>query len=148
MADEIRAAAASGNQEAIGMLKTVEFREERWARWKAVNLSRVEQLPDIDGPVVIARIDIGPELELRLNDHLVHREPGFYETIEPLKRIVPLLRTKYGERLKRIDTSGANDYLWGDRFGSIAEGTEILKESGFDSQGVPFEEGSLRDDQL
>jgi hypothetical protein len=154
--DEIRAAVASGNQEAISMLKNVEAQEVRQVRWKAEQLVRAEQLPDLDGPVVTATIVIGrdPEdessdtyLELSLNDQFVHREPGFYETIEPLQRIVPLLRTKYGERLKSIDTSGADLYLYGDRIGSIAEAAAILKESGLDNRGRSSAEGAPQDDQ-
>jgi hypothetical protein len=142
--DEIRTAAGLGNEKAASMFQQVERQEERQTRWEAEHLARTEQLPNLDAPSVTARIVIGPapddassdsHLELWLNNQLVHREPGFYETLEPLKRIVPLLRSKYGMRLESIDTSGANLYLYGDRLGSIAEGKQILSESGFGAGG-------------
>lgn len=66
---------------------------------------------------------------------MVHHEPGFYESIEPLKRIMPLLRAKYGERFKSMDISHATDYLYGDRLSLLDERDEFLRESGFREQG-------------
>jgi hypothetical protein len=141
--EEIRAAAAASNQEAISMLKAVEESEARWDIWEVERLTRVEQLPDLDESVITASMTIGPdldvpqsdsELKLWLNNQLVHREPGFFESIEPLKRIVPLLRAKYGERFKSIDISQASVYLYGDRFMSNEE-DEFLLASGLREQG-------------
>ena len=137
--EEIRAAAAESNPEALSMLKSLEKREARWDRWEVERLARVEQLPDLDDAIITAWMTIGrdiddpqsdTQLKLWLNNQLVHREPGFFESIEPLKRIVPLLRTKYGERFKSIDISNATTYLYGDRFSLVDEGTAFLRESG------------------
>ena len=142
--EEIRSAAADGNKEAAESLKSVEQREKRISIWQANHLSRLDQLPELEVSDIVAAIAIGhgkgedseTKLELSLNQQVVYSELGFWETIEPLERLVPLLRRRYGDRLKCIDISfAANQYLYGDRLASVEEGRAILQASGFNSDG-------------
>lgn len=129
--DQVRAAAVAGNPDAVEQLVSVE-RQHRYAETVvASRLHDATQLADLPGDVIDVTFQFvqGPdsaELVVLANGQALHREVIFYESLEPLERLVPLLRQRYGDRLRSIDPSGANLYFLGDRLSSIEEMDAIL----------------------
>ena len=131
-ADQVKEAAAGGHAAAIKQLAVVEWRK-RYA--EAVAASRLQDaagLAEVSGDSIdvvfelLERTDDVTEIVMSANGHVLHRELVYYESLEPLERLVPLLRQRYGNRLRSIDTTGANLYFLGDRSKSIEEMDAIL----------------------
>jgi len=119
-ATQVEVAAFAGNEEATRQLVDVGQRQTRMARAAREDLISVDQLPDVDAEDIRASLDVesesehNPEMCLFLNGTIVHREPAWYEGIEPLVRMLPILQEKYGERLHSISIGqGASLYLLG-----------------------------------
>jgi hypothetical protein len=143
-ADETIQAAAAGNQYAQEQLPATLAQRARQGRWEASHLTSLDALPTLTNDVAAA-IGIAPDddanretyLELTLNGEIVHREIGFWETTEPLARILPLLRAKYGTHLVSIDLQAAVLYLLGDSYPSFPQMQRILTDSGFTAESLP-----------
>jgi hypothetical protein len=107
--DDIKVAAANGNEEALAMLPALLESEQAALAWWALALQDVSQLPDLAGSALTFVLDVEhthreSHVVIRLGEQLVWREPlslgdrpRFYE----LKR---LLKKKYNGALREPPT--------------------------------------------
>lgn len=130
--EQVRTAAGTGDPDAIDHLATIE-RQKRYAQdVVASRLHDASQLGEPSDEMIDVTFRLnqreseGTELVILANGHQLHREVIHYESLEPLERLVPLLRQRYQDRLRSIDPSGANLYFLGDRLTSVDELNAIL----------------------
>lgn len=126
--DEIRNAAAAGNQEAAGELTSLMARDEREERFTASKLSRPDQLPDLEGDVLEFAWDFEEEDDeawviIRCGERTIWQELAHWEDIPRFNEVKDLLRSKYGTRFRSMKpTPAAKLYLFGD---NISAGVEF-----------------------
>ena len=146
--EETLAAAAAGDSEAIAESENIKYSDSRDEYWSKNKLTSPAQLPDPGDGVIRAGLTteetasppypLNPGLEkdtqlcLVLNGTVVHREPVWYETIEPLERILPVLHEKYGKCLTSIFIGEPACYwLLGDRLSMLGKYEEVLTKNGY-----------------
>lgn len=118
--DQVREAAAAGNESAKRDLVDVERIEARRARASRLALADIEVLPDLDGAELIIHwdqeeVDDEQYTVLLHGDRVLWRELAFWEGLTRYKEVVALLELKYGTRLRGvIPTQRSETYLGGD----------------------------------
>lgn len=115
--DEIREAAARGNEEARAQLSWVERLEAKEARFERMKLRESEQLPEVEGDELhfVWDLDEGGDLALRLGDQVLWREPVFYEDWPRFNEVRELLKRRYPGRFRSLKPTDASEfYLFGD----------------------------------
>ena len=124
-AEETRAAAATGNPEALVELGAVEQREAFWARAEEHKLREAGELPDLDGDELVIEWDFEEPAAkgnpgdkwtiLRYGEQVIWREFAFYEGYKRFGEVREILRARYGDRLVDLRPSeGSRYYLLGD----------------------------------
>ncbi len=111
-ADEVRAAAATGNEEAVEMLE--EEGDERLPfdpEFAGHHLERPGQLPDIAGETVRLtweRVqDEGRSYaEIRHHAHVLWRERAWFDDARRRADVTAILREKFGPRLTELGSTG------------------------------------------
>lgn len=118
--DQVREAAATGNESAQRDLVDVERIEARHARASRLALADIEVLPALDGAELIIHwdqeeVDDEQYTVLLHGDRALWRELAFWEGLTRYKEVVALLELKYGTRLRGvIPTQRSETYLGGD----------------------------------
>ncbi len=127
--EETRAAAAAGNEEAIGNMAQVESRERFLAAATASELKEPEELPDLEGEDIVIEWDFEERENredanwtvLRHEGREIFREYAYWEGIHRFETVLWTLREKYGSRLAEVRPTGSarpcllGDYLWAER---------------------------------
>lgn len=122
--DDIKEAAARGNEEAVKMLPQVLEREarevvaakERRERWQREAVHKASDLPDLEGEALSFLWDVGvvdglSYFVIRHGEEVVCREPA-YQGTERFPEVRALFKERYGARFSRLDiTEEAKDYL-------------------------------------
>lgn len=139
--EEIREAAAAGNEDAVRSLPLVQRREELDAQFDRDGLKSPDQLPDLpdneleftwDWALPENEEENSPEDKLTgttaerdkrtliLHDgHVIWQEPAFYEGWPRFNEVKAILLAKYGARFKSLTpTDAAKLYLFGDDLNS------------------------------
>lgn len=122
--EEIRKAAARGNEEAQEMLPMVRQREDLDAVFEREGLKSAEQLPDLAGEELEFDWDQEQDGEkdltiIRWGDALVWKEPAFYEGRPRFNQVKEILKARYGSRFKSLKpTERSKLYLYGDDLGA------------------------------
>jgi hypothetical protein len=125
--DEVRAAAAAGNEEAATELAKLDARERRQQRVLDTRQSAVAAPAELEHGEIRCELRlVGDEddetwIVLLANGHELHRELAFYEDTEPAHRLLAAMRKRYGTRLRSFAYDNAMLYLGGDRLRSIEE---------------------------
>jgi len=124
--DEVRAAAAIGNPEAIQMMEGVEQRERRSVH---PLLSQPEDLPDLppNAPrtIVVTQDDDssdpdGPWLVVTVGSDLLWRQPSFWEGTSRGETLLNTLWLRYGPDIDEITLAGqAHLYMCGDSLTAV-----------------------------
>ena len=115
---ETRDAADQGNPEAISELAGIERGKIQAEKILRSQISQINELNDIsDQDIDIEFWLDGPDdwLVISGNGAELGRELCFFESIEPIERLLPLLKEKFGNRLKTIRWERAELYLCGDK---------------------------------
>lgn len=129
--DEVRRAAAAGNEEAQRDLRGVEKVEARWAAAETLALNDVGQLPDLEEPeIVIAwdqeEADGEQYTVLRHGERVLWRELAYWEGIDRFREVAALLQKKYGSRLRGLKPTARSEmYLGGDKLWAFEVVDEI-----------------------
>ncbi|GEM_PF-950861 len=156
--EETLAAAAAGDSGAIAESENIKYSDSRDEYWRKNKLTSPAQLPDLGDRNILAgltteetasppyplnpRLKKDTQLCLLLNGAVVHREPVWYETLEPLERILPVLHEKYGKRLVSIFIGEPACYwLLGDRLSILGEYEEVLRKNGYVKSQGPRDKG-------
>jgi hypothetical protein len=122
--EETAAAAQSGNDEAARALPSFDERDRRWERVLETQGSAVLDPPELaEGDVYCAlKLERGGDdtwLVLMANGQDLHRELAVFESTEPARRLLAVMRERYGDRLRSFDYQPALVYLGGDRLGAV-----------------------------
>ncbi len=136
--DQVRAAAAVGNEEAQKELGPLRQAEERWAHIDAQPGFDPSVLPDaVDGRIeleltTVSEADGGHKetwMALFHDSRELYRELAQYETLSPLRRLLPAFRERYGDAEISLHTTySAFIYLLGDRTSMIDDYGSLLKQ--------------------
>ena len=134
--EEIRAAAAAGNPQAIKELANVEQRERRWQQADRHELRRPEQLADVPGeePFLVRwsleHSDDEEWVVLRVDEHVIGRELAVWEGLPRFRSIAELLVQRYPRRVLELrpDKGEAETYLLGDKLSWINGIEEVNQE--------------------
>lgn len=122
--DEVREAAAAGNERAIAALPDLDRREAFLERADESELTDAAELPDLEGDELELLWDFepGPDGEdnvtvIRHGDRELWREVAYWEGGDRFAAVFTILRRRYGRRLIRLTpTPGSKGYLGGDHF--------------------------------
>lgn len=121
--DDIRRAAAAGNEEAKEMLAQVVETERRAAECERTALRSASQLPDLAGDAPIASVwDLergkpDNHYVIRAGEELVWRERARYEDWRRFQQVKAILREKYAARFASVTpTEDASGWLIGDSY--------------------------------
>jgi hypothetical protein len=123
-AEEIRKAAAAGNEEAQQMLPMVKQREDLDAAFEHDGLMSADQLPDLAGNELEFEWDQEQDGEknvtiIRCGEAVIWNEPAFYEGWPRFNQVKEILKARYGSRFKSLrPTERSELYLFGDDLGS------------------------------
>ena len=123
--DETKAAAASGNREAIENMAQVERIEAFQQRLKREQLQEAAQLPDLEGDRLKFVWDFDStngEKDARtvitLAGRLIWTEPAVWEGADRFLAVREILKERYGQRFARLTPSDRSHlYLYGDKIG-------------------------------
>nr|WRX71492.1 Sel1-like repeat protein [Actinomycetes bacterium] len=131
--EETAVAAQSGNDEAARALPVFDERDGRWERVLETRGSVVLDPPELaEGGVYCAlKLDEGGDdtwLVLVANGKDLHRELAVFESTEPARRLLAVMRQRYGDRLRSFDYQPALVYLGGDRLGAVAELDDLVND--------------------
>ena len=119
--DQVRDAAATGNERAQRDLVNVERIDARRASASRLALTDIAVLPDFDGPELIIhwdqeKVDDEQYTVLLYGGRVLWRELAFWEGLTRYEEVVALLELKYGTRLRGvIPTKRSELYLGGDK---------------------------------
>lgn len=94
--------------------------EQRRSDYGQRRLERPEQLPQLDDRALLLTWDLtsreGGDIVIRHGDHVVWREPAYYENYTRFEEIARVLTLKYGARLADlVPTETSELFLYGDR---------------------------------
>lgn len=133
---EISEAARAGDAEAQKQLADVKKAAERDRRAEKTRKSPVlapEALNTAEEVRAVLTMedgvdDDGPWFVLLANDLELHREHAFWESVEPMERLLGILRKRYKDRLVSFDYHDA--YLWmcGDILGCVRNLAEMVSD--------------------
>ncbi len=131
--EETAAAAQSGNEEAATALPSFDERDRRWKRVLETQGSSVLDPPELaEGDVDCAlKLESGGDdtwLVLMANGQELHRELAVFESTEPARRLLAVMRERYGDRLRSFDYQPALVYLGGDRPGAVGELQSLVSD--------------------
>jgi hypothetical protein len=131
--EETAVAAQSGNDEAVRALPGFDERDRRWERVLETRGSAVPALPELVERDVYCALKIERDAEdtwlvLVANGQDLHRELAVYESTEPARRLLAVMRERYGDRLRSFDYQPALVYLGGDRLGAVAELEDLVSD--------------------
>ncbi len=120
-ADDIREAAAAGNEEAKRMLPQVVEGEAWRERYERMRLRDPSQLPEVEGARLRFVLEIdGPAPKesyyiIKLGEQIVWQEPASWEDWERFNELKGILKKRYGSRFAALTpTPRAEGNLLGD----------------------------------
>jgi hypothetical protein len=119
-AEEIRKAAADGNEKAQQMLPAAKQREDLDAAFDSDGLKNADQLPDLPGNELEFQWDQEQDGEknltiIRSGEIVIWIEPAFYEGWPRFNQIKEILKARYGNRFKSLKPTERSElYLYGD----------------------------------
>ena len=132
---QTRAAAGQGNPEAISDLKGIKRAKIQAARILASQIDNVSDLSDFADQTIDIELWLDGEgwetnLVIGGNGTELGRELCFFESIEPVERLLPLLTEKFGGRLKTFKWERAELYLCGDKSSLGGQIFNLIKSYG------------------
>lgn len=132
---ETRDAAGQGNPEAIRELAGIERGKIQAEKILGSQINQINELNDISDQFIDIELWLdgdGWETNLVIagNGTELGRELCFFESIEPVERLLPLLKEKFGNRLKTIKWERAELYLCGDKSSLGGQIFNLIKSYG------------------
>lgn len=125
--EEVKAAAAAGNERAVKGLPTYLKREQFIARYEKLKLKPTDELPELGGGALAFEWDlVADEREelwtvIRFGEREIWREPAVWEGHERFAEVEEILRRRYGPRFHSLTpTERSEKYLYGDSWASIS----------------------------
>jgi hypothetical protein len=118
--EQVKVAAAAGNEAASAQLAVVERQEGRLRDFEKKKLASPNQLPQLDGDELEFIWESEGDrpnghLTIKVCDRVVGREPEFYECWPRFNEIKTILVARYGRRFKSMTpTEPSLLYLYGD----------------------------------
>jgi GTP pyrophosphokinase len=136
--EEIREAAARGDESARVDLMAVEIQEARERRFEIEKLKGPEDLPDLPGDRLHFLWDLGENergeemVVLRLGRRILWIELAFWEGYERFNEVREILKQKYGRRFCALAPArGSEDDLFGDCLSAPGRiGLDKIEEAG------------------
>ena len=130
---ETRDAAGQGNPEANRELAGIERGKIQAEKILGSQINQINELNDISDQYIDIEFWLdGPDdwLVISGNGAELGRELCFFESIEPVERLLPLLKEKFGNRLKTFKWERAELYLCGDKSSLGGQIFNLIKSYG------------------
>ncbi len=114
---ETRDAASQGNPEATRDLAGIERGKTQAKKILASQIKQINELNDTSDQIINIEflLDDADYLVISGSGAELGRELCFFESIEPIERLLPLLIDKFGDRIKTVKWDRAALYLCGDK---------------------------------